>query len=86
MQGKHTWEMQHTSFPCWIVVLLILFVMPIVSLFTLFSLFAKARVGKGRAKRLEEDARSLRNCKHVYSLLAGTVAKTQPLSRLMQQL
>ena len=54
--------------------MLILFVMPIVSLFTLFSLFAKARVGKGRAKRLEEDARSPRNCRRVYSLLAGTGA------------
>ena len=30
-----------------------------VSLFTLFSLFAEPRVGKGRAKRLEEDARRL---------------------------
>ena len=83
MQGKHTLEMQHTSFTCWIVVLLILFVMPFVSL---FSLFAESRIGKGRAKRLEEDARSLRTCKHVYSLLTGTVAKTQPLSWLMQQL
>ena len=57
-------------------VLLILFMMPIVLLFTLFSLFAEPREGKAQAKRLEEDAKSHRNCRHVYSLLAGRVAIT----------
>ena len=55
-------------------VLLILFLMPIVLLFTLSTLFAESRVGKVRARRLEEDTRSLRNCRHVYSLLADTAA------------
>ena len=32
---------------------------PVVSPFTLSALFAKPRVGKARAKRLEEDLRSL---------------------------
>ena len=54
--------------------LLILFLMPIVLLFTLSRLFAESRVGKVRARRLEEDTRSLRICRYVYSLLAGTAA------------
>ena len=29
-------------------------------------------VGVAQAKMLEEDARSRRNCRHVYSLLAGS--------------
>ena len=62
--------------------LLILLVMPAVLLFTLSALFAEPRVGK----RLKEDTISRRNCRHVYSLLAGTAAITQPLSRLMEQL
>ena len=62
--------------------LLILLVMPAVLLFTLSAQFAEPRV----SKRLEEDTRSCRNCRHVYSLLAGTAAITQPLSWLMQQL
>ena len=47
---------------------------PIVLLFTLSTLFAEPRVGKERAKRLEEDARSCRNCRYVYSLLTGKAA------------
>lgn len=54
--------------------LLIPFVMPVVMLFTLFTLFAEPRVGKARAKKLEEDARSHRKCRHVYSLLADVAA------------
>ena len=38
---------------------------------SLCALFAEPRVGKAQAKRLEEDTRSRRNCRHVYSLLAG---------------
>ena len=53
---------------------LILFLMPIVLLFTLSTLYAEFRVGRVRARRLEEDRRSLRNCRHVYSLLAGAAA------------
>ena len=49
----------------------ILFVRPIALPFTLF---AELRVGKARAKRLEEDARSHRNCRHIYSLLADLAA------------
>ena len=59
------------------------FVMPVALLFILFT---EPRVGKAQAKRLEEDLRSHRNCRHVYSLLAGMAAITQPLSWLMQQL
>ena len=44
--------------------LIILFVMPIASLFT------EHRIGKAQAKRLEEDSRSHRNYRHIYSLLA----------------
>ena len=47
--------------------MLILLVMPIVLLFTLL---AEPRVGKTRAKRLEEDSRNRRNFRHAYSLLA----------------
>ena len=54
--------------------LLILFLMPIVLLFTLFTLFAEPRVGKAWAKRLEEDARSHRDDKSIYCLLAGSAA------------
>jgi len=41
---------------------------------SLSTLFAESRVGKVQAKRPEEDARSLRNYRHIYSLLAGTTA------------
>ena len=53
--------------------LLILLVMPVVLLFTLLALFAEPKVGKARAKKLE-DARSHRKCRHVYSLLADAAA------------
>ena len=49
----------------------ILFVTPIVLLFTLF---AQLRVGKARAKRLEEEARSRRNCRHISPLSAAAIA------------
>ena len=54
--------------------LLILLVMPVVLLFTLLALFAEPKVGRARAKKLEEDARSHRKCRHVYSLLADAAA------------
>ena len=44
---------------------------PVVSLFTLPTRFAEPRVGKVQAKRLEGESRSHRNCRHIYSLLAG---------------
>ena len=56
---------------CFQSVLLVLFVTPIVLLFTLF---AEPRVRKAGAERLEGNSRSCRNCRHVYSLLAGTAA------------
>ena len=37
-------------------------------------LFTEHRVGEARAGKLEEDARSHRNCKCVYSLLTSKVA------------
>ena len=43
------------------------------SIILLFTLIAEL---KGQAKRLEEDVRSLRNCIHIYSLLAGMAAVT----------
>ena len=52
----------------------VLVMMPVVLLFTLCPLFIESRVGKVQTKRLEEDAKSCRNCRHVYSLLAGTAA------------
>ena len=55
---------------------LVLLTAPAVSLFTLSALFAELRVGKAQAKRLEEDLRSHRNYRHVYSLLAGLAAVT----------
>ena len=66
----------YTYFICSIkqCILLILFVTPDVLLFTLSTLYAEFRVGRVRARRLEEDRRSLRNCRHVYSLLAGAAA------------
>ena len=44
-------------------------------LFHVVSLMAEPSIGKARARKLEEDARNHRNCKHVYSLLAGTKTK-----------
>ena len=58
----------------YIYISLILFTVPIVSLFTLFTLITETRVGKARAKRLEGDLRSCRNCRHIYSLLADAAA------------
>ena len=80
-----------SGFPtCWVScrlcqLLLILFTVPIVLQFTLVTLFAEPRLGKTQAKRLEEEASSYRNCKHVSSLLAGMAAIAQPLSWMMQQ-
>lgn len=54
------------------VLLFILFTVPVVLLFTLSKVFVDSRVGKAQAKRPEEDVRSYSNCRHVYSLLAGT--------------
>ena len=60
-------------------VLLILLMMPTVLLFT------EPRVGNAGDKRLKDDRRSSRNCRHVYSLLADTAviaaARTQPQRR-----
>ena len=47
---------------------------PIVLLFKMSALFVELRVGKAHAEGLEEDSRSCRNCRHIYSLLAGKVA------------
>ena len=44
-------------------------------LFHVVSLMAEPSIGKARARKLEEDARNHSNCKHVYSLLAGTKTK-----------
>ena len=46
-----------------------------VSLFTLSALFEEPRLGEAQAKRREEDSRSCRKCRHVYSLLADAAAK-----------
>ena len=54
----------------------ILFVTPNVLLFTLSALFAEPRVSKAQVKSKEEDVRSHRNCRHIYSLLAATEAIT----------
>ena len=40
----------------------------------LFTLFTEPRVGQAPVKRLEDDSRSCRNCRHIYSLMAGGVA------------
>ena len=53
-----------------------LFSKSIVLLFTLPTLFTEPRVDKASAKRREEDLRSHRNWKHVYSFLADTAAIT----------
>ena len=59
---------------CILSVLLILFITPIVLLYITEALFVEPRVGKPWTKRLEEDLRSCRNCRHVYSLLTGIAA------------
>ena len=53
---------------------LILLLTPVVSLFTSGTLFTELGVGKVQGKRLEENARSHRHCRHVYPLLVGTAA------------
>ena len=53
---------------------------PVVWLFTLSALFTESRVGKAQANRLETEERSQRNCRHIYSLLAGTAAVTADIS------
>ena len=53
--------------------LFILFTAPVVLLFTPSALFSGPRGRKARAKRPEEYE-SRRNCRHVYSLLAGRAA------------
>ena len=66
------------------VLLFILFVTPIV----LLSHCPHCWLNPGWARcrlRLEGALRSHRNGRHIYSLLAGMPARTQPLSRLMQQ-
>ena len=60
-----------------LVLLFILLTAPTVSLFTLCPLFTEPRVGKARGKRLEENSRSRRNCRHIYSLLPGAAAIAQ---------
>lgn len=47
---------------------------PVVLLFVLPAVFAKPRVGKVRAKRLKEAARSHRSCRRVESLLDDAAA------------
>ena len=64
------------------IVSLILF---IVLLFTPSAPFIEPRVGKARAKRLEEDARNHWNCRCIYSLLVVKAATTGPLPWLTQQ-
>ena len=43
-------------------------------LFTLSTLFAEPRVGEAQAKRLEDDLRICRKCRHIYFLLATATA------------
>ena len=47
-------------------------------LFTESALFAEPRVGKGQSERLE-DSKSYRNCRLIYSLLAGMATITTSL-------
>ena len=63
------------------VLLFILLTTPVVLLilFTLSALFIEPRVGKARTKRLKEDWRSHRSCRHVLSQL------TQQLQQQPQQ-
>ena len=41
---------------------------------SLCAVSAEPALGTARAKRLEENARSCRNCRHVYSFLAAATA------------
>ena len=54
-------------------------------LFTPSALFTESRVHEAGAKRQEEDMRSHRNWRHIYSLLTGTTDIIQPLSCLTQE-
>lgn len=45
----------------------------------LFILFTEPKVGKVWAGKLEESSRSRRNCRHIYSLMAGDMAKGERL-------
>ena len=67
-----------------VTVLLILLMMPTVLLFSLFTWFTEPRLGNARDKRLKEDRRSSRNCRHVYSLLADTAAIAAATTRPQQ--
>ena len=67
------------------IALLILFLTPLSCCISLCILYVEPRVGKAWAKRLEGASRSGRNCRGIYSLLAGTAAITQPPSWLAQQ-
>ena len=52
----------------------ILLTVTTVLLLTLCALFVEPCVAKALAKRLEEDVSIHRNCRHIYSLLAGAAA------------
>ena len=45
---------------------------------SLFTLLTEPGVDKVQARKLEEDSRSHRICRHVYSLMAGAAAMMQP--------
>ena len=49
-------------------------ILPTAPTVSLFKLFTEPRIGKVQVKRLEEDSRSQRNCRHIYSLLADAAA------------
>lgn len=51
-----------------------LFTASVVLLFTQSALFAEPSVGRVRGERMDKDAKSPRDCRHTYSLLAGTAA------------
>ena len=61
-----------------VTVSLILLIVPNVYPFTLSILFTEPRISNAQAKRLEEDARRCRNCRHAYCLLADMAAIRQP--------
>ena len=68
-----------------VTVSLILLIVPNVYPFTLSILFTEPRISNAQAKRLEEDARRCRNCRHAYCLLADMAAVTQPFFWQTQQ-
>ena len=79
--SEELWTKIHNTVP----VLLILLTVPDVSLFTLSVLVTEPRMSNTQAKRLEEDVRRYRNCRHAYCLLDDMEAITQPLSWQTQQ-